>query len=84
MNIRTKARPERRDDFSDRFSQFWEGPKVFYPKKEKWYRNTAITPWSRGLLEKLTVSQLVKKFPNFIETGWFITAFTRTRHLSLY
>jgi hypothetical protein len=26
-----------------------------------------LTPWSRGFLEKLTVSQLVKKFPHFME-----------------
>jgi hypothetical protein len=27
------------------------------------YYKVELTPWSRGLLEKLTVSQLVKKFP---------------------
>jgi len=32
-----------------------------------------LTPWSRVLVEKLTGSQLVKKFP----------AFTNARHLSL-
>jgi hypothetical protein len=42
-----------------------------------------ITPWSRGLLEKLTVSQLVKKFPAFYGTRRFITAFTRPHLLSL-
>jgi hypothetical protein len=42
-----------------------------------------LTPWSRGLLEKLTVSQLVKKLPAFYGTPRFITAFTRVRHLSL-
>jgi hypothetical protein len=42
-----------------------------------------LTPWSRGLLEKLKVSQLVKKFPEFYGTRRFITAFTRARHLSL-
>ena len=26
-----------------------------------------LTPWSRVLLEKLTGSQLVKKFPSFLE-----------------
>jgi hypothetical protein len=26
-----------------------------------------INPWSRALLEKLTVTQLVKKFPPFME-----------------
>jgi len=42
-----------------------------------------LTPWSRVLFEKLTGSQLVKKFPAFYETQMFITAFTSTRHLSL-
>jgi hypothetical protein len=42
-----------------------------------------LTPWSRGLLEKLTVSQLVEKFPAFDGTRRFITAFTRARHLFL-
>jgi hypothetical protein len=42
-----------------------------------------VTPWSRGLLDKLTVSQLVKKFPAFYLTRRFITAFTRARYLSL-
>ena len=40
-----------------------------------------LTPWSRVLLEKLTGSQLVQKFPAFYETRRFITAVTR--HLSL-
>jgi hypothetical protein len=42
-----------------------------------------ITPWSRVLLQKLTGSQLVKKFPTFYGTRRFITAFTSARHLSL-
>jgi len=42
-----------------------------------------ITPWSRVLLEMLTGSQLVKKFPTFYGTRRFITAFTISRHLSL-
>jgi hypothetical protein len=42
-----------------------------------------VTPWGRSLLEKLTVSQLVKKFPAFYGTRKFITAVTRARHLSL-
>ena len=41
-----------------------------------------LTPWSR-VLEKLTGSQLVKKFPAFYGTRRFITAFTSARHLSL-
>ena len=39
--------------------------------------------WSRVLLEKLTGSQLVKKFPAFYGTPRFISAFTNARHLSL-
>ena len=42
-----------------------------------------LTPLSRVLLENLTVSQLVKKFPAFYGTRRFITAFTSARHLSL-
>ena len=42
-----------------------------------------FTPWSRVLLEKLTGSQLIKKFPAFYEARWFITAFTKAHHLSL-
>jgi hypothetical protein len=52
-------------------------------KKLAGRRNAKLTPWSRGLLEKLTVSQLIKKFPAFYGTRRFITAFTRARHLSL-
>ena len=42
-----------------------------------------LSPWSRVLLQKLTVPQLVKKFPTFYGTRRFITAFTSTHHLSL-
>ena len=42
-----------------------------------------LTPWSRVILEKLTDSQLVTKFPTFYGTRRFITAFTIARHLSL-
>ena len=42
-----------------------------------------LTPWCRVLLEKLTGLQLVKKFPAFHGTRWFITALTSVRHLSL-
>jgi hypothetical protein len=41
------------------------------------------SPWSRVFLEKLTSSQLVKKFPTFYGTWRFITAFTCPCHLSL-
>jgi len=40
-----------------------------------------LTPWCRVLLEKLTVLQLVKKFPAFHGTPRFITALTSVRHL---
>jgi len=42
-----------------------------------------LTPWCRVLLEKLTGSQLVKKFPAFYETRKFIAAFTSASHLFL-
>jgi len=42
-----------------------------------------LTPWSRVFLEKLTGSQLLKKFPAFCKTRRFITAFTSDRQLSL-
>ena len=42
-----------------------------------------LTPWSGILLEKLTGSQLVKKFPVFYGTRKSITTFTSARHLSL-
>ena len=43
----------------------------------------SLTPWSKVLLEKRTVSQLVKKIPAFYGTRRFITAFTSAPHLSL-
>ena len=42
-----------------------------------------FTAWSRDFLEKLTGSQIVKKFPSIYGTRRFITAFTIARHLSL-
>ena len=42
-----------------------------------------LTQWSTFLLENLTGSQLVKKFPTFYGTRRFIAAFTSARHLSL-
>ena len=41
-----------------------------------------LTPWSRGL-EKLTSSQLVKKFPVCYGIRMLITVFTSARHLFL-
>jgi len=51
---------------------FKRGPTVTY----------LLTGWSR-VLEKLTGSQLVKKFPAFYGTRIFITAFTSARYLIL-
>ena len=42
-----------------------------------------FTAWGTALLKKLTVPQLVKKYPAFYGTWRFITAFTTARHLSL-
>jgi hypothetical protein len=42
-----------------------------------------LTPWSKVLLEKLTVSQPVKKFPAFCGTRMFITVLTRDLYLSI-
>ena len=43
-----------------------------------------LTSWSIIFLEKLTGSQLVKKFPAFYGTRMFITAFTSLHHLLKY
>jgi len=42
-----------------------------------------LTPWNTVLLEKLTGSQLVNKFPTFYGTRRFITALTSACHLSV-
>ena len=42
-----------------------------------------LDPYSRVLLQKLTSSQLVKKFPAVYGIPSFITPFTTARHLSL-
>jgi hypothetical protein len=43
----------------------------------------SLIPWSRALLEKLLVTQLVKEFLAFYVTRKFITLVTRFRHWSL-
>ena len=48
-----------------------------------YYYYYLLTAWSTVLLEKLTGSQPVKKFPAFYRTRRFITAFTTARQLSL-
>jgi len=47
------------------------------------HRINLLTPWSRVLLDKLTGSQIIKKFPTFYESRRFITVFTSARHLFL-
>jgi len=42
-----------------------------------------LTPWSRVLLQNVTSSKIVKKFPAFYGTWRVITTFTSTCHLSL-
>jgi len=42
-----------------------------------------LIPWIRFLVEKLTVTQLVKKFPTFYGSQRFITVFTRACHWTL-
>jgi hypothetical protein len=42
-----------------------------------------LTAWSRVLLEKVTGSQVVKKFPAFYGTQRFIIVFTSVHHPSL-
>jgi hypothetical protein len=44
----------------------------------------SLTPWNRVLLDKLTGSQLVMKFPAYYGTRRFITAFICARQLSLF
>jgi len=65
-----------------------DGLKTYNLKERDYLRNITlltylITPWNRVLLEKLTGSQLVKKFPIFYGTQAFIIAFARARHLYL-
>jgi hypothetical protein len=47
------------------------------------FRATYLTTWSSVHLEKLTVSQLVKKLPAFYGIRSFNTVFTRDCHLSV-
>jgi hypothetical protein len=47
------------------------------------YITNWTTPWSRALLEKPSLSQLLKNFPTFYGTQRFITVFTWVLHQSL-
>jgi len=52
------------------------------PQLPDFLGNIYLLHWAESFWE-LRGSQLVKKFPEFYGTQRFITAFTRTRHLSL-
>ena len=52
-------------------------------KGEQFILTYLFIPWSTVLLETLTGSKPVKKFPAFYGTRRFITAFIGPRHLSL-
>jgi hypothetical protein len=51
--------------------------------RSRWEDNNKLSLWSRVLIEKLVVSQLVKKFSAFYETQQFITTFITAHHLYL-
>jgi hypothetical protein len=57
--------------------------KVLYLHTYIYILTYLLTSCSRVLLEKLTGSQLVKKFPAIYGTRMFITTFTSFRHLFL-
>jgi hypothetical protein len=67
---------------AQRMVQWWTVP-CLLTYLLTYLRTYLISPYSRILLEKLTLLQLVKKFPAFYGTRRFITAFTIARHLSL-
>jgi hypothetical protein len=48
-----------------------------------YHLTTQLISWSKALLEKIIVTQLVKKFTSFYGTGKFITVFIGTCHWSL-
>jgi hypothetical protein len=64
-------RPKRYQSGKTRFTSVWEQPTIY------------LSGWSRDLLEKLTVTQLVKKFPALYGNRRFITVFTTVRQWSL-
>ena len=65
------------------YCQHYSASTLKHPSPSTYSLTHSLTPCSRILLEKLTGSQLVKKFHIFYGTRSFITAFTTTRHLSL-
>jgi hypothetical protein len=54
--------------------------RMFQPMREDVIKKT---PWNRVLLKKLSVTQLVKKFPAFYGTQRFFAISARDCHCSL-
>jgi len=52
--------------------------------ERKHNKQTTVDPWASVLLEELTVTQLLKKFPAVYGTRKFITVFKRDRHWPLF
>jgi hypothetical protein len=50
-------------------------------KAKKWGE---LTPWRKFLFQKITVSQLIKKFPSFYRTLKFLTTFITAHHPFLF
>jgi hypothetical protein len=44
------------------------------------YFQNELTPWSRALLEKLSVAQLLMNIPTFHGTWMYVSMFARVRH----
>jgi hypothetical protein len=89
--MRTDGRTDGQTDMKKlkvAFRNFASAPKIDSWKSKSTLRTYLLltyllTPWNGVLFEKLTDSQLVKKFPAFYGTRKFITTFTRARHLFL-
>jgi len=60
------------------FLNQWSALALYYT-----YITNYLIPRNRLLLQKLTVTQLVKKFPEFYGTRRFITVLTTAHHWSL-
>jgi len=56
--------------------------KTHVPIRDRHMTKSKVTSWRGTILDKLTVTQPVKKFPAFYATRRFITVLTRTRHWS--
>ena len=62
----------------------WSGWRHYWDWNEQKLNKHINNSMEQSLLAELTGSQLVKKLPAFYATRMFTTAFTRTRHLSLF